>query len=160
MYGPDNATKLVREIDRDISFGQVSDAIASGYAELFGGGNRRELSPLEIAQADRRGVALEQREWLKLSADGTVSSRAASQLGTIEVRAKLSSEGLVESIGLFGDLIANSPGIRQFESEMRGKTLDLASVSTAVMKVFGSGENFILGLGDLSELIKLVTRAQ
>jgi lipoate-protein ligase A len=160
MYGPDAATKLVREIDRDVAFGEVADAIASGYTELFGGANRRELSPLESAQADRRCNALEQRGWLKLSGAGTVSSRVASQLGSIEVRARLSANCIVERIGLFGDFIANSPGVGEFESEMLGKTLDLTSVSAAVMKVFGGGENFILGLGDLSELIKLVTRAQ
>ena len=43
---------------------------------------------------------------------------------------------------------------------MIGRRLDLPSVSSAVMKVFGHGDNFILGIGELSNLVKLITRAQ
>ena len=43
---------------------------------------------------------------------------------------------------------------------MAGRRLDLASVSAAAMKVFGHGDNFILGIGELSNLVKLITRAQ
>ena len=62
--------------------------------------------------------------------------------------------------GYFGDFIANSPGVSAFQSEMVGRHFDLASVSAAVMKVFGHGDNFILGIGELSSLVKLITRAQ
>jgi lipoate-protein ligase A len=160
MYGPDTATKLVREMDRDISFAEVAHAIARGYSDLLGGGNNRELSDVEIAQANRRGAALEQRGWLKFTAEGALTSRLASQLGTIEARVKTSADGLVESLALAGDFIASSPGIVEFQSEMRGRRLDLPSVSAAAMKVFGPGDNFILGIGDLSNLVQLVTRAQ
>src|SRR5579872_1041260 len=146
MYGPDNATKLVRELDRDVYFSEVATAIARGYSNLLGGGDRRELSPLEIAQAERRGAMLEQRGWLQLSADGNLTSRAASQLGSIEARVKTSADGVIEKIDLVGDIIANSPGIAAFQSEMIGRPLDLPSVSSAVMKIFGHGDNFILGL--------------
>jgi lipoate-protein ligase A len=160
MYGPDNATKLVRELDRDVPFAEVATAIARGYSNLLGGGDRRELTPLEIAQAERRGAMLEQRGWLQLAAEGNLASRAASQLGSIEARVKTSADGVIEKIDLVGDIIANSPGIAAFQSEMVGRRLDLASVSSAVMKIFGHGDNFILGLGELSNLVKLITRAQ
>jgi lipoate-protein ligase A len=160
MYGPDNASKLVREMDRDVSFNEVASAIARGYSNLLGGGDQRELTPLEIAQAERRGSSLEQREWLRLSADGDLTSRIASQLGSLEARVKTSADGLIQKIDLIGDIIANSPGIAAFQSEMVGRRLDSPSVSAAVMKVFGSGDNFILGIGELSNLVKLVTRAQ
>jgi lipoate-protein ligase A len=160
MYGPDVATKLVRELDRDVTFAEVAGAIARGYSNLLGGGDRRELTALENAHAERRGAAMEQRGWLQLSTPDNLMSRLASQLGTIEARAKISADGAVESIGLFGDLIANSPGLALFQSEMIGRRLDLASVSTAVMKVFGHGDNFILGIGELANLVKLITRLQ
>ncbi len=73
---------------------------------------------------------------------------------------KTSAAGTVEKIDLAGDFIANSRGIEEFRSEMRGHGLDLPSVTAAVMKVFAHGDNFILGIGDLSNLITLVTRAQ
>jgi len=45
-------------------------------------------------------------------------------------------------------------------AELTGRRLDLASVSAGVMNVFGRGDNFILGLGELSNLVKLIVRAQ
>ena len=160
MYGPDAATKLVREIDRDISFAEVAHAIARGYSDLLGGGDNREISAIEIAQANRRGVALEQRGWLNVAAEGSLTSRLATQLGAIEARVNTFADGAVESLALIGDFIANSPGIIEFQSEMRGQRLGLPSVSAAVMKVFGHDDNFILGIGDLANLTNLVTRAQ
>ena len=160
MYGPDVATKLVRELDRDVTFAEVANAIARGYSNLLGGGARREITALENAHAERRGASLEQRRWLQLSTDGNLSSRLASQLGSIEARVKISADGAVKKIDLVGDLIANSPGIAAFQSELSGRRLDLASVSAAVMKIFGHGDNFILGIGELSNLVKLITRAQ
>jgi lipoate-protein ligase A len=160
MYGPDAATKLVRELDRDVSCAEVANAIARGYSNLLGGGDRRELTSLENAHAERRGASIEQRGWLQRSAPGNLTSRIAGQLGSIEARVGASADGAVEKIDLLGDLIANSPGIAAFQSEMRGRRLDLASVSAAVMKVFAHGDNFILGIGDLATLVKLVTRAQ
>jgi lipoate-protein ligase A len=160
MYGPDAATKLVRELDRDVTFNEVASAIARGYSNLLGGGEPRALMPLENAQAERRGASLEQRGWLTLSADGNLSGRIASQLGSIEARVKTSADGIVENLDIVGDVIANSSGIAALRSEMTGRRLDLPSVSTAVMKVFGHGDNFILGIGDLANLVKLITRAQ
>jgi lipoate-protein ligase A len=160
MYGPEVATKLVRELDRDVTFNEVAVAIARGYSNLLGGGERRELTPLENAQAERRGASMEQRGWLELSAQGNLSSRIASQLGSIAARVKTSSEGVVEDILVVGDVIANSPGMAALRSEMSGRRLDLASVSAAVMKVFGHGDDFILGIGEVSNLVKLITRAQ
>jgi lipoate-protein ligase A len=160
MYGPDAATKLVRELDRDITFIEIAEAVARGYSNLLGGGDPRELTPMENAQAQRRGASMEQLGWLPLSSEDTLTSRTAAQLGSIEARVKVSSDGVVERLGLFGDFIANSPGVSALQSAMVGRRLDLASVSAAVMKVFGHGDNFILGVGELSNLVKLITRAQ
>jgi hypothetical protein len=59
-----------------------------------------------------------------------------------------------------GDLIANSPGLRQFENELVGRPLDLASVTRAVESTYADGTNFILGIGELDSLVKLVANAQ
>jgi lipoate-protein ligase A len=160
MYGPDAATKLVRELDRDISFTELADAIARGYSDLLGGGDLRDLTGLENAQAQRRGAVLEQREWLRLSSTGDLHSRIASQLGSIEAIVKASTDGAIEKIDLVGDIIANSPGLAALQAELRGAPLDLASVSAAVVKVFGHGDNFILGIGELANLVRLISRAQ
>ncbi len=160
MYGPDVATKLVRELNRDVTFAEVAAPIARGYSNLLGGGDPRELTALENAHAERRGASMDQLGWLRLLAEGNLTSRLVSQLGTLEGRARASADGVVESLGVYGDFIANSPGISAFQSEMIGRRLDLASVSAVAMKVFGHGDNFILGIGELSNLVKLVTRVQ
>ena len=160
MYGPDNATKLVRELDRDIAFNEIADAIARGYAPLLGGGDLRELTPLEDAQAEQRGASMLQRGWLELSAAGDMSGRLASQLGTIEARMRISPEGAIERFGLYGDFIGNSPGVAALASALIGRGADLPSVSEVVMKLFGDGDNFILGIGGISNLVKLIVRAQ
>lgn len=160
MYGPDNATKLVRALDRDVTFAEVATAIARGYSNLLGGGERRELTPIEIAQAERRAASMEQRQWLRLAPSGNLTNRIASQLGSIEACVRTSADGVIEAIELFGDFIANSSGIAEFQSEMVGRRLDLPSASSAVMKVFGRGDNFILGIGELSNLVKLAAQAQ
>jgi lipoate-protein ligase A len=161
MYGPESATKMVRELDREVSFAEIAEAVANGYSQALGGGNPRELSPLELAQAARRAASFDSAEWLELRApENAAVARMQSQLGTVEVRASLSPAETVERLVLAGDIIANSPGARAFASELAGKRLDLPSASAAVMKIFGHEDNFILGIGELANLARLVTRAQ
>jgi lipoate-protein ligase A len=163
MYSSENATKVVRELGRDVAFDQLASAIACGYAESLAPINRRELAPIEIAQADHRGATLESSGWLNVVAPDPalgMASRIASQLGSVEARLELDAAGTIRRIQFSGDFIANSPAIRALESELTGRRLDLASVSAAVMKTFADGANFILGVGDLSNLVKLVTGAQ
>lgn len=160
MYGPDNATKMVRELDRDVTFGEISDALLEGYAGILGGANRREPSALEMAQAQQRAGLCQDEFPLEFSPPYALASRTQSQLGVIEARIALTADGSVAQFGIFGDFIANSPAIRALQSEITGKPFQFASVSSAVMKIFAQGDNFILGAGDLSNLVKLVMRAQ
>ena len=51
MYDAASATKMVRELARDISFDELADAIASGYQSSLGETRRRELTAIETAQA-------------------------------------------------------------------------------------------------------------
>lgn len=160
MYGPDNATKMVRELDRDVTFGEIADAVVEGYSALLGGANRRALRPLEMAQAEQRGRSHREQFGSGIFSPDGLSGRIQSQLGVVETRIELAPDGAVARFGIFGDFIANSPAIRALASEMTGKRLEFASVSSAVMKIFAQGDNFILGIGDLSNLVNLVMRAQ
>ncbi len=163
MYSSENASNVVRELGRDIAFDQLTEAIARGYAESLASINRRDLSPIEIAQADHRGAALESSGWLNASVPDPalgLTSRIISQLGSIEARLEVDTAGTIRRIQLSGDFIANSPAIRALEGALTGKRPDLGSVSAAVMKTFADGANFMLGLGDLSNLVKLVASAR
>ena len=158
MYDAASATKIVRELARDISFDELAEAIASGYENSLGETRRRDLTPLESTQAQHRGRALAALNWLQRTAENspTLKNRIASQLGAIEAAVAINSDRTIESARLSGDFIANSPAIAELESELRGRPLDLASVSQAVTKVFGRNGNFFLGGGELSNLVRLI----
>jgi lipoate-protein ligase A len=161
MYDAATATKIVRELARDISFDELAEAIASGYRISLGETRRRELTALESAQAQHRGRDLAKSNWLH-RADApspALKNRIASQLGAIEVTVALHAERTIETARLNGDFIANSPAIAELESELRGRTLDLPSVSQAVTKTFGHNGNFFLGAGELSNLVRLIAGA-
>ena len=159
MYDSASATKVVREIARDISFDELANAIASGYQGSLGETRRRELSAVETAQAQHRGRALGASKWLIGPVAATplkLKNRIASQLGTIEAAVALNSDKTIEAARLSGDFIANSPAIAELESELRGRSLDLPSISHAVTKTFGHNDNFFLGAGELSNLVHLI----
>jgi lipoate-protein ligase A len=162
MYTPESATKLARERGREIVFDKLADAIATGYQGLLGETRTRELSPDEMAQAERRGRELVTSGWLNcriplaLPSKAIKKNRIAAQLGTIEAEVALEAEGTIAAATLSGDFIANSSAIAELETELRGKRLDLGSVSHAVTKVFGRSDNFFLGAGELSNLVNLI----
>ncbi|HZC44998.1 MAG TPA: hypothetical protein VE243_00910, partial [Candidatus Acidoferrum sp.] len=150
MYDASSATKIVRELARDVTFNELADAIASGYQSSLGEVHRRDLTDVETAQAQHRGRALVNSNWLHRPSEDrppTLRNRIASQLGAIEVAVALDSDKKIEAVLLSGDLIANSIAIAELEGELRGRPLDLASVSQAVTKTFGRDDNFFLGAG-------------
>jgi lipoate-protein ligase A len=160
MYGPEIATKLVREIDHDISCEQVSSAIVEGYRDQFGETRVREFSSEEAADGAHRGAALKASRWLSERAPEpslNLAARAPGQLGAVEAHAVM-HKGKLDRLVMSGDFIVNSPGLAAFERELRGSSLDLPSVSRAVVKTFASGENYFLGLGDLTNLAQLVMK--
>ncbi|HYR80074.1 MAG TPA: hypothetical protein VEO55_08700 [Candidatus Dormibacteraeota bacterium] len=160
MYDSESATTVARELKREVAFDELADAIATGYEGLLGETRRRELTALETADASRR--ALVASGWLNdrvriADQAGTIKrNRIAAQLGAIEAAVTLDSDGTIAAVTLSGDFIANSSAIAELESELVGKRLDLGSVSHAVTKIFGHGENFFLGAGELSNLVRLI----
>ena len=159
MYDAASATNVVRALARDVTFDELADAISSGYASSLGETRRRGLTPLENRQARHRGRALAASNWLHAPAIGesfTLKNRIASQLGTIEAAVALSADRTIEAARLSGDFIANSPAIAELEDELRGRPLDLASISPAVAKTFRNNDNYFLGAGELSNLARLI----
>lgn len=163
MYGPESASKLVRELDRDLAFDELAEAIVTGYASSLGEAKCRSLSSVEHAQAEYRGIAIENERWLQsLVTDARCAARAqiGGQLGTVEARLALGGDGSIERVQLTGDLIANSFALGRLQSELRGKPLDSGAILRAIAKTLASGDNFILGAGDPANLAKLISRAQ
>ena len=159
MYDATSATKVVRELARDISFDELADAIASGYRSTLGETRRRDLTAVETAQAQHRGRAIAASNWLvgpAAASSAKLKNRIAAQLGTIEAGVALDANNTIEAMRLSGDFIANSPAIAELENELRGEPLDLGSISHAVTKTFGRIDNFFLGAGELSNLVRLI----
>ncbi len=165
MYDAASATTVVRELARDVSVEELAGAIASGYRTSLGETRRRELTAIESAQARHRGdrnrLDLSNRTHRSVAGASPMHrNRIASQLGTIEAAIALNADGTIEAAHLSGDFIANSPAIAELESELRGRPLNLASVSQAVAKTFGGDDgdksNFFLGAGELSNLARLI----
>lgn len=159
MYDAASATKVVRELARDISFDELAGAIASGYRSTLAETRRRELTAIETAQAQHRGTAIAASSWLAGPATPPslkLKNRIAAQLGAIEAAVALNAGGTIEAARISGDFIANSPAMAELESELRGRSLDLPSISHAVTKTFGHHDNFFLGAGELSKLVRLI----
>ena len=158
MYDSESATTLARELKQEIPFDELADAIAAGYEGLLGETRRRELTAIEMADANKR--MLVSSEWLNhriAPQAGTIKkNRIAAQLGAIEAAGTLEADGTIAAVTLSGDFIANSSAIAELENELIGKRLDLGSVSHAVTKIFGHSENFFLGAGELSNLVRLI----
>ncbi len=159
MYTDGIATTLARELGRAVSFAELTDRLASGYASAFGAVRRRDLTRAEIDAANARSLALAQ--WLcsrKPDPALNLAARAAIQLGFMEARLAASGER-IERIVFNGDFIANSPGLAQFEHSLAGQRLDLMTLTAAVVQTYGDGSNFILGCGDPGNLATLVLKA-
>ncbi len=167
MYDRENSTKAVRELGRDLPATALAEAIVRGYGDTLGEIEPRDLTTAERTGGERRGAALLASGWLndrKRDAALDHVGRFSSQLGFVEAHLKLGpggaiDRGTIDRIMLSGDFLANAAGIERFESALAGQPLDLPAVSAAAIGAFGDGSNYILGLGDLANLVKLVMKA-
>jgi lipoate-protein ligase A len=161
MYDPDSATTLNREIGHSLSFTEIAETVERGCALEFGEVNRRALG----AEESRSAAEMRDRVTLEWPADGRadggheLAARAAMQLGVVEVRVRLDSEGIVLGLQIAGDFIAGSGAIDCLTRELRGKPFGLDSIRAAVTRSFAGNANFILGVGDLSNLVGLIAKA-
>lgn len=163
VYGRETSSTLARELRREIDFAEVAGVIVRGYGETLGEVRERELAHQEIGHAVEGGKALQSIHWLRRVADASEynrSSRMTAQLGQIEAWLGVTAENRIERLMLGGDLIGNSSGIADFEAALEGQTHDLVAVSNAVARVFSAERNFILGFGELSNLVRLVVQAR
>jgi hypothetical protein len=162
MYDRDVASTIARELKRTPEFIELAGALERGYADALGEIERRELTAGERAEGKRRGAQLRSSGWLhERSPDAALdkASRVSSQLGFVEAHLKLRSGGVIERLTLSGDFLANSSGLRMFEEQLAGQPFNLPTVSAAAMRTFGDGSNYILGIGEPANLVRLVMKA-
>lgn len=161
MYDRESSSTLNREAGRELTFDGVASAIVEGYGASFGGVGRRTIGADEMNRMIDRGLAIEAEGFLARTAPN--ASRVATitgQLGPIEVRLKISAGGHISSAHIGGCLIANAGAVRELESALVGQTQDIISISRAVTRVFATHPNFILGAGEISNLVRLITNAR
>jgi lipoate-protein ligase A len=163
VHSRETSSTLERELRRGIGLAEVAEAMVRGYRETLGEVRERELAPEEIRHAVEGGKALQSIHWLRRVADPSQynrSGRMMAQLGQIKAWLGVSADNRIERSMLSGDLIANSSGIAFFEAALEGQTHDLVAVSNSVASVFSADRNFILGLGELSNLVRLLVEAR
>ena len=161
LYDSNSATTLNRETGRCLTFAEIADTIEHGCELEWGQLNRRELTEQEdrISESNRPPLTL---EWPPTEPTHTIRellSRMPSQLGFVEARVGLDGNGKVERALLTGDFIASSGAVDAFGRALRGSPLTPESINRAVMRSFEGGAGFILGVGELSNLVSLIAKA-
>jgi hypothetical protein len=134
-----------------------------GHAEVFGAVKPRELSADEATRLTFSSKELQSIHWLRRVAEASEynrSGRIAAQLGQITAWLGVSADNRIERTMLSGDFIANSSGVAELEAALEGQPHDLVAISSAVTRTFANGRNFVLGLGDLVNLVRLIASAQ
>jgi hypothetical protein len=71
----------------------------------------------------------------------------------------LDSNGRIERALLSGDFIAGSGAVDRLGRALRGKPFSLDAINAAVTGSFEGGAGFILGVGELSNLVSLIAKA-
>ena len=160
LYTADTCTTLAREMGRSPGFDELATCLEAGYGAGLGSLRRRELTPVEIEAARAHPPVMPARSpggHIRGSSMPLVA-RQSIQLGSMEVRMAAAGDR-IERIAFYGDFIANSPGLGQFEQNLVDQRLDLMSLTAAVMQVYGDGSNYILGCGELGNLTRLILKA-
>lgn len=160
MYTDATATTLSAVLGRQLGFEEAAQRIEAGHVSVFGATRPRDLTDAEVAAAadlaGTMGASWLHHRWPEASLN--LAARSSVQLGVMEARLA-AAEGKIERVALYGDFIANTAGLAQFEENLRGQSLDLMTMTAVVLQTYGDGSNFLLGCGDLTNLARLILKA-
>jgi hypothetical protein len=160
LYDRTTCTFLASELGRTVTFEELAGQLEAGYRSLFGGMRQRDLTAAETAAVARRGSKLDTLWTAGRAPDPALSlgGRQSIQLGSMQAY-MAAAQDRIERIEFYGDFIANCAGLNQFEQTLVDKRLDLMTLTAAALQIYGDGRNFILGCGDLSNLVRLILKA-
>jgi hypothetical protein len=79
------------------------------------------------------------------------------QVGVLEAYYSVNEQCRIDSILFAGDFIANSPAIETLERQLQGCPLRTEAIDRIVKEVFEDDENFILGIGRVDAITRLLT---
>jgi hypothetical protein len=138
---------------------EVATMLCCGYAAQFPVAFRRTaLSNAEAdgiqAEAERETEAWVASRRRRPGLDRHAASRV--QVGVLEAYFSVDQRSHVDSILFAGDFIANSPAVETLEQRLRGCPLQGDAIDRIVSKVFEHKENFILGVGKLDAISRLL----
>lgn len=163
MMGPDATTSLARELGTELSFEEVADLVQRGFSKHFGLVCRpHALTTLEL-QAIQAIAAREFGDdgWLRQRRFRPELNRHASlwvQLGAFEAYFALEQERFLKEIVFAGDFLANSPSIERLERDLRLCPIEWRAIDAVANEIFGTAENFILGIGRTRTIADMITR--
>jgi hypothetical protein len=81
------------------------------------------------------------------------------QVGVLEAWYSLDARNCIDSIVFAGDFIANSPAVQVLERQLRGCPLQPDAIDRVVNGVFDDRANFLLGIGKLDAISRLLAPA-
>ncbi len=155
MMAPGDVTTVSEAAGRVVGAAETGQRITSGYAAVFG------LS-VEPADARESGAGVrgddDPTAWLRArSVRPELDRRSVRgiQLGVLEAYSARAGDRLA-AVMLAGDFIANSASIERLERHLVGVPCEWGALSARVFEEFGRPESFLLGVGDLSIVARVI----
>jgi lipoate-protein ligase A len=160
LWAPQATTSLARRLGRAADIEETAAMLCRGYASHFPMIFRSHaLSSAEMNAIQANADSATESWVASRRARSDMDRHAISpvQVGVLEVHFSLDEEHRIDSILLAGDFIANSPAIDALERRLHGCPLQLDAIDRVVNEVLDGRENFILGLGKLDRIARLLT---
>lgn len=163
MLPASGVTSLARELRRELSFEEVAEMVARGFAKQFGATMEpHELSPLEkqaidaVAAREFGGSAWRGQRRFRPELDRHAALWI--QLGSFEAHYAVEQERFLKEIVFSGDFLANSASIDRLEHELRLCPIEWRAIDAVANEIYGKPENYILGIGRLRTIADMILR--
>jgi hypothetical protein len=79
-------------------------------------------------------------------------------VGVFEARFSMDEQNRIDTILLVGDFIANSAAVEKLEERLRACPLQVEAIDRIVHDVFDGRQNFLLGIGKLDLVARLLVQ--
>ncbi len=148
----------------DVTAGQLLEAGPKAVAEALGLDVRqRDFLPLELERVkllERRVLVSESEEDLgPIFGKRWRSQPVAEVIGYVEAIVGVAQGRFLTDVRIFGDFLADSPGIRALEERLRMCPVERRQVAVTIDEVLGAPNHVILGIRRLGSILDAILDA-